>query len=291
MSGREFAALLALAAVWGASFLFMRVAAPELGPFLTVEIRVLLAAIVLIGYAAWKRHRVDYRTWWKQFLVIGALNAAIPFVLITTAELHISASLASILNATAPLFTALVAWVWLRESFGWRKLAGVLIGVLGVAILVGWSPGNVGEWLWLSASLSLLGALFYGIGGNYAVRAFRGVTPLDLAIGQQVGASLLLAPFALSTWPTELPSLAAVLSVIGLAVLSTALAYLLYYYLLHAVGAMKAVSVTFLIPVFGILWGVLFLQEALTWLTVLGTLVIFASVALVTDLVKRPKQS
>ncbi|MGB8955415.1 MAG: EamA family transporter, partial [Tumebacillaceae bacterium] len=140
MSARDFASLLLLASVWGASFLFMRIAAPELGPFMTTELRVLIAALALLGYAAVIRYRSEFFQRWRQYLVIGALNAAIPFVLICTAELHVTASLAAILNATTPLFTAFVAWAWVKDPLSVKKIIGLLIGILGVAILVGWSP-------------------------------------------------------------------------------------------------------------------------------------------------------
>ncbi|WP_409288263.1 DMT family transporter [Peribacillus sp. SCS-37] len=283
MSRKNIVLLLSLAALWGASFLFIRIAAPEFGPFLTVELRVAIASIVLLGYASIVRSRFSFREHWKEYLMAGALNAAIPFALITIAELHLTASTASIINATTPMFTALTAWIWFKHHLSMKKWGGMLLGLAGVAILTGWSA-NLGL-PFLLASLSSLGAaLFYGIAGNYIVKALPGVKPLQLAIGQQIGASLVLLPFALANLPHSAPSLPSIFSVAALAVFCTSLAYLLFFQLLAAAGAVKTASVTFLVPIFGIIWGTLFLDEQIHFTTSLGMVIIFISIILVTDL-------
>lgn len=281
MSWKNGATLLALAALWGASFLFMRIAAPELGPFVTAECRVALAAAALLLYAKLAGHRFDFRRRWKAYLIVGTLNAAAPFALITAAEMRIPASLASILNATTPLFTALVGWIWLKQPFGMRSLWSTVIGVTGVAILLGWTPDSLAAASVLSsAALSLIAAVLYGIAGHYASRAFPGVRPLELAIGQQLGAAIVLIPFSLASLPHKLPSLQAVLAITGLALFSTSIAYLLYFQLLRSVGAVKTLSVTFLVPLFGVLWGVLLLGETIRLNMLIGMLVIFSSIGL-----------
>lgn len=284
MSTRDFASLLLLASVWGASFLFMRIATPELGPFMTTELRVLIAALALLGYAAIIRYRSQFFQRWKQYLIVGALNAAIPFVLICTAELHVTASLAAILNATTPLFTALVAWAWVKDPLGVKKIIGLLTGILGVAILVGWSPMPVDATLLYSVLCSLLAALSYAFAGIYSSRAFKGIKPLEVAIGQQIGASLLLLPLALIYWPDHMPSTPAVLSIAGLAILCTAMAYLVFFRLINNVGPVKTVSVTYLVPIFGVIWGVAFLHETVSLTTFIGLAVIFISIVLVTNM-------
>lgn len=270
--------------MWGASFLFMKVAVPELGPIVTSAVRVLLAGLALLAYALLIGSRPDLLSRWKQYLLLGAINAALPFALICAAELHLAASLAAILNATTPLFTALVALGWLREPIGWRKGAGLLLGVFGVSILVGWHPDSLesGNAFYTAAGLSLLAALSYAFGGIYASRTFTGTASLDLAIGQQLAASVWLVPVALVTLPEHLPSMATVWSVLALSLLCTAVAYLLYFFLLQSVGPVKTLSVTFLVPLFGVVWGTIFLNESLSINTLLGLIVIFVSILMVT---------
>jgi drug/metabolite transporter (DMT)-like permease len=270
-----------LAALWGASFLFMRVGAPALGPVFLIELRVLLAALTLLLIALIRRHSVRILHKWKQYLLLGALNAAIPFCLIATAELHLSASLAAILNATTPLFTALVAFGWLKEPFTVKKFVGLVVGILGVTVLVGWDPHDTGDFLFWSILSSLLAALFYGVAGVFSSRFFQGETSMDMAIGQQLGAALLLLPFSAFLLPSAMPSTEVVVSVLALAIFCTAFGYLLYFALIQQVGPVRTLTVTFLVPFFGIVWGAVFLGEAVTGGVALGLLLILLSVGLV----------
>src|SRR5918992_414077 len=282
MRARDLAMLLLLGALWGASFLFIEVAVPALGPVLLVDLRVLLAATalalctVIVGRlpALWVR--------WKEFLILGGLNAAAPFTLIATSQLNLTASLAAILNSTTPLFAAVVAAAWIGEALTVRKAVGLLLCVVGVAVLVGLDPVPLSGTVLLSVGASLLAALCYALGGVYAKRAFLGVSPLGMGIGQQAGATGILLPPAVATLPEELPSLTVVLSVLGLALLSTALAYLLYFRLITSVGPTKTLTVTFLVPVFGVLFGVLLLEEPVSVGTFIGMGTILSSVGLVT---------
>lgn len=286
MNAKALGALVLLAGVWGGSFLFMRVAAPVLGPVPLVFVRVALAALALFAYAAAARKNVAVRPLLRRFLVMGLLNAAVPFTLISFAELRLSAGLAAILNATTPLFAALVAAVWLRDRFTTRQAIGLLLGLVGVGILVGWDGLPTEAILWASVGASLFAAVSYALAGVFAKRAFAGVPPLTLAIGQQTGASLLLLPVAVPTAIITAPSIrlttTVIVAVLALALLCTSVAYLLYFYLIAAVGPTRTLSVTFLIPVFGLLWGVLFLGEAISTTTVFGLGVVLASVFLVT---------
>ena len=284
MEVKDIVMLLILSALWGGSFLFMRIGAPVLGPLVLIELRVFLASIILVFFALVSSHRIHiFHKWW-QYFVLGATNAAIPFTLISYAELRLDAGLAAILNATAPMFTAIVAWIWTKESFTLKKFSGVVMGVVGVGILVGWGSGTRGLLLWISASFSLLAAVFYGIAGVFSSRHFKGERPLYMAIGQQLAASLLLTPFSLAVLPHTVPSKVVILSVLGLAILCTAVAYLFYFALIHSVGPAKTLTVTFLVPVFGVLWGGLFLGETITIRLIIGLLVILASVALVANI-------
>jgi drug/metabolite transporter (DMT)-like permease len=281
MGRKDLITLLSLALLWGASFLFMRIASPAFGPIFTTELRVSLAAATLLVYAMIRRRKLGILRHWKAFLILGTINAALPFTLICMAELHLSASLAAILNATTPMFTALAAWGIGQGRPGWSKSVGLIIGLGGVAVLVGWSPVPLDGKIILSVFLSLGAALSYGFGGLYASHAGKGVEPLTLAVGQQLGASIVLLPLALIYFPRQMPPTSAVYSVIGLSLLCTSVAYLLYFRLIRNVGAVKTVSVTFLVPIFGVLWGVLFLKEALYLNTVIGLVIILLSVTLV----------
>ena len=282
MNARELGALILLGALWGASFLFIRVAVPVLGPFVLMELRVGLAAVALALYAAALARTPELRARWKQFITIGTLNAAVPFSLIATAEIHLTASLAAILNSTTALFAPLVAAAWIGESLVPRQVVGVVSGILGVAVLVGWDPISLNGAVLLSVGAVLAASFSYALGGVYAKRTFAGVPSITLAIGQQAAAAALLLPLAVATLPGELPSEAVALSVLGLALLCTAAAYLLYFYLIRSVGPTKTLTVTFLIPVFGLLFGVLLLGEPVGIGTLIGLGVILTSVALVT---------
>ncbi|OIK09113.1 EamA family transporter [Bacillus sp. MUM 13] len=284
-------AFFGLAALWGASFLFIRIAAPVFGPLLTIQGRVTIAAAALIIFLIITRRSAHIKQRWKQYLIIGTLNAAIPFTLIATAELTLPASMSAILNSLTPLFTALVVWGWMREELNIRKWFGIVVGVIGVCILVGWSSLPFTSKTIVAIGLSVLSTISYGFAGVYAKKAFAGVPPLALATGQQAGAAVILLPFTLMQLPnsTDHISTVAILSVVGLALFCTAIAYLLYFYLIESVGPTKTLSVTFLIPVFGIIWGMIFLHEKLTIGMLLGLIIILGSVFLISDVQLRMK--
>jgi drug/metabolite transporter (DMT)-like permease len=279
---KDVLALVLLGALWGFSFIFIRVGVPELGPFFLMVLRVGLALLALLPFAVALGRAPELRGRWRQFLVMGLLNGAVPFSLIAFAEVTITASLAAILNSTTVLFSALVAAAFLGDPLTRRKIGGVALGVVGVAVLVGLDPLPLNGAVLLAVGAMLLSAVFYAFAGTYAKVAFSGVRPLTLATGQQVGATALLLPFAAASVPGEAPSTAAALSALGLAILCTAVAYLLYFTLIQNVGPTSTLTVTFLAPGFGVLFGVLLLGEPFGVGTALGLAVILLSVALVT---------
>jgi drug/metabolite transporter (DMT)-like permease len=281
MRGQDLARLLTLSALWGGSFIFIRIAAPVLGPVVLVWVRVLLAGVLLLAYALGSKRTIDFRRHWREYLMLGLFNSALPFVLISAAELHLSASLAAMLNATSPLFGAIIAFFWLRDPFTPRKLLGLGLGILGVAILAGWSPITLDTIVLLSIFASLAGAASYGLASVYTKAKVSNIPALSMAAGSQLAASLLLTPLVPFTWPTAAPSLTVILCTAALAVASTAFAYLLFFRLVVDVGPTKALTVTFLVPVFGVLWGALFLGEPVGASTVIGGLVVLAGTALV----------
>ena len=275
--------MLALGALWGGSFLFIRVAVPSLGPLLLMELRVGIASLTLVLFAAAVGRRPKLRARWRQFLLIGTLNAAIPFTLIAAAEIHLTASLSAILNSTTVMFAAVAAAVWLRDPLTARKVVGIVLGVIGVAVLVGWDPVELDGAVLLSVGAMLAASLSYGISAVYVKRTFVGVPPLGMAIGQLTGATVVLFPFAALSVPGKSPPpVAATASVLALALLSTALAYLFYFRLITNVGPTSTVTVTLLVPVFGLLFGVLFLDEPFGPGTLAGLGIVLGSVVLVT---------
>jgi drug/metabolite transporter (DMT)-like permease len=270
--------------MWGASFLFIRVAVPALGPASLVDIRVVLAAGALLLYGLLTGYHFSLRGHIWALLMLGAINAAIPFSLIAFAELSLPASLAAILNATTPLFTAIVAAVWLGDPFTWKKSVGLALGVVGVGVTVGLSPLHLTTVVALAIGASLLAAFFYGLGGVYARVRFSDIPAMTLAFGQQLGAGVILLPLAIVRPPLYAPSPHAVASLLALALLSTSVGYLLYFFLMASVGPTSTLSVTFLVPIFGGIWSVLFLGEHIGPGLIGGLAIILLSVGLVTDM-------
>jgi len=281
MNTRELTALVLLGAIWGASFMFIRVAAPAFGPLLLMDLRVLLAGFVLLVFAFFRKQlpQITYR--WREFAILGLFNAALPFTLIAFSQLTLTASLAAILNSTTPLFTATIAALWLGHSLTMRKIGGIAMGIIGVSILVGGSPLVIDGGKIIAVFASLGAALCYGIGTVYASKRFQGMKPLHTAIGQLFSAGTWLLIPAFTSVPSEPPSPNAIAALIALALISTSFAYQLYFFLINHVGPTKTATVTFLVPVFGTIWGVTFLQEPLSIGMILGMVVILASVRLV----------
>ena len=290
MGTRDLGALLLLSALWGASFIYIRVAVPALGPFVLVELRVGLAAVVLALCAALVGRLPKLRRRWRQFVLLGAVNVAIPFSLISAAEINLTASLAAILNSTTVMFTAVVAAVWMGDALTARKLVGVALGIVGVTVLVGWDPITMNWTVALSVGAMLAASLAYALGSVYAKRTFADSPPLAIASGQLTAAAMLMLPLAAVSAPEQSPSTIVVLSVLGLALPSTAVAYMLYFRLIANVGPTSTSTVTLLVPLFGLLFGVVLLDEPVGVGTLAGLVLILSSVTLITGLgATRPK--
>ena len=281
MSPKDVLALFALAAIWGGSFLFIRIAVPALGPIALVAGRVVLAVLVLWAGLRLAGKRAELRGRWRHLLALGAVNGAIPFTMIAAAELHLTASLASLINATTPLFAALLAALVLGEPITRRRGVGLVLGLVGVAVLVGWSPVEPSLATTLSIGAMLVASAGYGRAGVYTRRFLRDVPPASIALGQQVGALAWLAIPAMFARPALPLPAAAVWSLLALGVVSTAFAYLLYFRLIERVGPTRTSTVTFLVPVFGMTWGVLFLGERVTAGMLAGFALVLGSLMLV----------
>ncbi len=273
--------LLALSAIWGASFLFMRMGAPVLGPTLLIACRVFFAALFLAAVGAVLRKPLDARRHALHYLVLGLFNSALPFLMFAFAARTLSASLLSILNATSPIWGAVIGAAWTRTALPARALLGLALGVTGVALLVGFDPSTLRAGAPQAIALALAAAFSYGIATNYAKSA-RKVDPFANAHGSMWAATLLLAPAVPFAPAASTPSPAVALAVLALGIVCSGIAYLLYFRLVADLGAASALTVTFLVPVFGVLWGHLALDEPLGWNTLAGALVVVAGTALVT---------
>ncbi len=281
MTTASLARLLLLAAIWGGSFLLIRVGAPALGPVALMEARVLLAALFLAAVALALRRPLDWRGRWRHYLVIGLLNSALPFLLFGYAALTLSAGMLSILNATSPLWGTLIGALWQRTPLDGRRLAGLALGIVGVALLVGFDAIALRPGAGLAIAASLAAALCYAVAGSHAKSA-REVPPFANAHGSMWAASLLILP-ALATFPPAAPPTPGILAlVVALGVVCSGIAYLLYFRLIEDIGAAPALSVTFLIPLFGTAFGWFFLGEAIGWHTLAGGAIVIAGTALVT---------
>lgn len=270
-----------LAAIWGASFLFVRVAVPALGPVVVADGRVLLAGLALLGYVYLARRMPSFTRPLKAYLILGALNAAAHFGLMALAAERLSASLTAIIVATMPLWSVPIVAAWFKEKPSGGALAGLLAGVVGVALVVGVTPQKVDAGFLLAVGAALLSALAGALGGNYARAAFSGEAAMAQTIGQQLCAGALLLPLVMVVPPSEAPSVTQVWAMLALALLSTGFAYLIYFRLIAEIGATRTLTVEFLVPVFASLWGAVFLGERLTAGVIAGGAVILLGCALV----------
>jgi drug/metabolite transporter (DMT)-like permease len=284
-----------LAALWGASFMFMRLGAAEFGALPTAGLRVGLAALFLLPVFLVKGVWADFRRRARPILLVGLLNSALPFALFSFAVLHIATGLTAILNATVPLSGAVVAWLWLKDRPGGSRALGLAIGFLGVALLVlgksgvtpiGAPAGGSTALTLMAMGACLLATLCYGIAASFTKRHLAGAHPLATAAGSQIGASIGLALPTLWLWPAQAASHTAWLAVAAVALFCTAVAYILFFHIIEQAGPSKALTVTFLVPVFALVYGVWFLGESITSWTLLCGAVIVVGTALSTGLLR-----
>ena len=257
-----------LGAIWGASFLFMRIGTLEFGPLPTAAVRVAIAAAFLLPIVWLRGLLPELRKHWRRTFFIGLLNSGIPFACFSFALLSISTGLAAILNATVPMFGALIAWAWLKDKLNASRVLGLFIGFAGVALLAwdkaSFKPDASGVAPGWAVLACLLAVVCYGISASYTKRYLSGLPPLVTAAGSQIGATLGLALPALWLWPARMPGSSAWLAMLAVGVLCTGLAYIVFFRLIENAGPPRALSVTFLVPVFAVLYGMLFLGEAVT---------------------------
>jgi len=283
-----------LAALWGASFLFMRLGAAEFGPLPMVGLRVGLATMFLWPIMMRQGHLPALRAHWRPIMLAGILNSAIPFALFAWAVMHIQTGLTSILNATVPLFGALVAWVWLGDRINRLRWVGLALGFLGVALLAWQAPAGTGfktdhaHW---AIAACLVASAFYGVSASFTRRYLTGIPPLATATGSQLGATLGMALPTLWLWPAKMPGPVAWAAIAAIAVLCTGIAYIIYFRLIAHAGPSRALAVTFITPVFAVFYGTLFLGEVVTPWMMGCALVIVCGTMLSTGLIRTGRAS
>jgi len=268
MSTASVIRLISLAAIWGGSFLFLRLGAPVLGPVLFIQLRVAFGALFLLVVALIHRKPLELKGNLAHYAILGFFNTGFPFLLFAFGALHITASLESVLNATAAIWGAIISAVWLRVPLTLKAMIGLGLGLGGVAVLVGLGASHMDRAAWIAVACGLGGAFSYGLASAYIQKAKKAVSPFANAHGSLWAATLMFVPVT----PFFPP----------IGGLCSGVAYMVYFKLLGDIGAAPALTVSFLIPVFGILWGVLFLHERVGWNMPIGAVLIVVGTALAT---------
>lgn len=266
-----------LGAIWGASFLFMRIAVHDFGAMPLVEVRLALGSLVLLPFL-WRARAQFPAKLWPKIALIGAINSAVPFMLFAWAAQRAPAGIGAIANAMTVLFTALVGFLFFGEKIGARRSVALLVGFLGVVVLA--SGKTAGASISWAVAAGAGAAFLYGIGINLVRRHLTGLPPAAVASATLGVSALLTLPFALSQWPTQAIPMKSWLSAAMLGVLCTGAAFVMYYRLIARIGANRASTVTYLIPVFGVAWAWLLLDEPLTLTMGIAGAMILGSVAL-----------
>ena len=291
MSSSNIAKLLLLAAIWGTSFMLMRIAAPVFGPMLTTFGRASLATLSLLAFARVRGVPLQWRKNWLPYLVIGVFNTALPFALFAWSALHIPSSYMATMNSLAPVFTAMFGFLLMGERLSLLRSAAFVLGLVGVAVLVGIGPAPA-DFLVIAGVLAAMGAaVSYGFAATFTRMRAGGISPIAMATGSQFAAALCLLPLAAPSVPhaLEAGTAPALLAVLVLGVVCTGIAYALFFQLIAAEGATKAITVTFLVPMTASLWAWLLLDEPVTLGTVAGIAIVLVATA--TALRARPAAS
>lgn len=288
MKKSDIAALLLLGALWGAAFLFMRMGATQFGSMALAGMRAIGAAICSIPLLMSRERLAEWRANWRSIALIGLTNSALPFVLFSYAAQSLPSGLSAIFDAISPLLVAASGWLWLGERLNATQASGLVIGMTGVVWLIGGSLGfgHGGAAVGWAMAACVGANVCYTFGAHYSLRRVQSVSPLTVAIGSQVAAAVMLLPFTVWLWPAKSPTMQAWIAMFGLAAGCTSLAYVLFYRLLARVGSIRSMAALYLIPVFGVIWGAMFLGESITLAMGGGSAVILLGVALTTGMLK-----
>jgi drug/metabolite transporter (DMT)-like permease len=286
VSRRDIVDFVLLSAIWGASFLFLRIGAPEFGAFALIGLRTAIAACCLLPIVLLREGKAALVGHARELVFVGIVNAFIPFTLLAYAAISLTVGFNSLLNAATPLWAALVGALWLNAKLARTQWLGLFIGAIGMIVLtwgkVNFKPGGSG----LAILAGLVATLSYGFSSHYAKQKFATISPIAVAAGSQAAAAILLLPFAIYFWPQTMPSATAWGAAILLAVLATAIALILYFRLIARLGGQKASAVTFLIPVFAAAFGALILEENVTMPMLTGGAIVLIGTALTVGLIR-----
>ena len=282
MNLRNFFELLILSAIWGSSFLFLRVASPAFGPIFLIEMRVLSGLVVLLPVFLFMGKYQELRSHWRMILLISLMNMAIPFCFFAYSALNMGAGLLSIMNATVPIFTALVGFLYFQNRLSKFGLGGLLVGFFGVSVLVFDPSETSGVTSYLAISSALIACILYGVAINLVSYQLNEVSGITITTGSLFFSSILLLPFAVIAKPEVIPQGVIWLSVLALGIVCTGFGYILFYRLIGKIGSQKAIMTTYLIPLFSILWGSLFLAETVSISMIFGGMMVLMGVGLTT---------
>jgi drug/metabolite transporter (DMT)-like permease len=261
--------------------MFMRYLSPIAGPILTADMRMLIAGLFLLALFAVTGFRLGWKANWKRFVVIGLVNSGLPFILFSFAALYVPASVESVLNALSPLFGAIFSAIWLGETLDARKVVGLVIGASGVAAIASFGALPVSRMLAPAIGACILATACYGLCGVYIKKRAADMAPRAMAAGSQFAAGIIVLPLAAAFPPGAMPSASTLAALILFSLLCSAVAYLIYYKLIAELGPTKALTVTFLIPAFGMLWGWILLGERISLAMIGGSALVLAGTALV----------
>jgi len=284
--------LVLLSTISGSSFILTKDLSPIIGPILTTELRILLAAIFLVFYSFVINLDVEWKKYWKLYLIIGILNSVMPFLLYSYASLYVNASYLAIFNSTAPLFAALFAVIWLKQKLSLSKITGLLLGIFGVSLIVYDGTNNVTQELfYIGGVLCISAAMFYAMSGIYIKTVATEIKPLALATGSVTAASLILAPFVVfdtiekSVIMANIFNFNIVINILLLSVVCSAIAYLIYFKLIKEIGPVKTLTVTFMSPFVAMFLDYILLNSQLTKLMAFGAVVIIIAIMISNNLV------
>ena len=264
-----------LGAVWGSAFMFIKIATPELGPIALVNIRLAVAGLIFIPFLLQKKYLKHFKSNIKNILVLSIVNTALPFSLFAFASLESSSNMLSILNGTTAIMAVVISTIWLKVKLNVYQIMGVFVGLFGIIVLA--NPDNI--YISTKATIFCLGAAFcYALSANY-IQKFAHKTNTTVLIGWSlVIASILLIPLTLLNLPSQFPSPKVIFSILWLGVISTGIAFLGYVRLIEKIGAVKTATVAYFIPVFGVIWGYIFLSEPITLQILIGMMLILTGI-------------
>jgi drug/metabolite transporter (DMT)-like permease len=265
--------------------MFARISVGEFGAIPLSAARSSIAALTLFPIVLMSGQWRQFMRYWKHFIVLGLISTALPFTFITLSTQFSTAGFASILNSLTPIMSAAIAWLWLKEYLSVPAIVGIGLSFAGVLVMITDTQSIATDLVMLPILFGLLAAFFYGLTGNYSRKFAEGVPSIVLATGCQVFAALFLIPPAIILWPDNPISTTGWINAVILGLLCTGVAFILYFHLLENIGVARTVIVTYMIPVFGMLWGTLFLDETITPVMMAGAVLILSGIALTTGLV------